>query len=442
MATIAGIYAREILDSRGIPTIECTIWLDTGHQVTADAASGTSKGKYEAIELRDNNKAWMNGLGVQTAINNINTIIGPQLIGKDPTQQTELDQLLVNLDGTPNKSKLGSNTLIAVSTAIMKAGAAASNLPVYSYVFQKYQLTPELIIPSCIYTMMNGGEHGADNLDIQEFQLIPASHFNFIESLNMAVTLFAKLEEVLILKGAVHSVGLVGGFTPNLFNNTDAFEIIIEAIKASPYTFAQDVFFGADISASSFYESGKYTLKDKSQPYSSNDLLDYYKVLRNNFHVFYIEDPFEDEDWKSWTRITEEIGSTSMIAADSALSGSVERTAKAISQKICNTAVIKPNQLGTISETIQQFHMVKEAGMQTVISHRSGDTNDTFIADFAVGLGSNYIRFGPPNRGERVAKYNRLMEIYYQIEQMKNQAQPDQPAQAPAPVAAPAPVQG
>lgn len=420
MATISGVYAREVLDSRGIPTIECSIWLDTGHQVIADAPSGTSKGKYEAVEVRDKNPNWMNGLGVQTAVNTINTLIGPQLIGKDPTQQTELDQLLVNLDGTANKSNLGSNTLFAVSTALLKAGAAASGLPVYSYVFQKYQLTPELSIPNCIYTMMNGGEHGADNLDIQEFQLIPASHFDYKESLNMAVTLFAKLEQVLILKGAVHSVGLVGGFTPNLFNNTDAFEIIIEAVKASPYTFAQDVFFGADVSAATFYESGKYTLKDKSQPYSSTELLEYYKVLRNSFHVFYIEDPFEDEDWKSWTRITEEIGSTSMIAADSALSGSIDRTAKAIDQKIANTAVLKPNEAGTISQAIQQFHMIKEAGWQTVLSHRSGDTNDTFIADFAVGLGSNYIRFGPPNRGERVAKYNRLLEIYDQLAQAKN----------------------
>jgi enolase len=421
MATISGVYAREILDSRGIPTVECTIWLDTGHQVIADAPSGTSKGKYEAVELRDGDKQRMNGLGVQTAVNNINTIIGPQLIGKDPTQQTELDQLMVNLDGTANKSHLGSNALIAVSIALVKAGAAASNLPVYYYLFQKYQLTNELTIPSCIYTLMNGGEHGADNLDIQEFQIIPASHLDYQASLNMAVTLFSKLEEVLILKGAVHSVGLVGGFTPNLFNNTDAFEIIVEAIKASPYTFAQDVFFGADIEASSFFESGKYILKDKSQPYSANELLDFYKALRNNYHVFYIEDPFQEDDWKSWTKLTEELGGTSMIAADSILSGPIDNTTKAITQKVCNTAVIKPNQLGTISETIQQFHTVKQAGLQTVVSHRSGDTVDTFLADFAVGIGAHYVRFGPPNRGERVAKYNRLLEIYTQLEQMKNQ---------------------
>jgi enolase len=279
--------------------------------------------------------------------------------------------------------------------------------------------------------MMNGGEHGADNLDIQEFQIIPASHIDFETSLNMAVTLYAKLEQVLIIKGAVHSVGLVGGFTPNLFNNTDAFEIIIESIKASPFTFAQDLFFGADISASSFFESGKYSLKDKSQPYSSDELFDYYKVMRNNYHVFYIEDPFQEDDLKSWARLTTELGETSMIAADSLLGGQLEKVAKLIESKVANTAVIKPNQLGTISETIQMIHTVRQAGWQVVLSHRSGETNDSFIADLAVGVGANYVRFGPPSRGERVAKYNRLLEISQQLAQMNAQATNEQNTTVP-----------
>jgi enolase len=423
MSTITAVFAREILDSRGVPTVECSIWLDTGHMVTAAAPSGTSKGKYEALELRDGDNNRMNGQGVLTAVNNVNTIIGPQLIGQDPTNQTELDQMMVNLDGTANKSNLGANAIIAVSIALVKAGAAASGVPEYYYLFQKYQMTQELAMPNCIFTLMNGGEHGADNLDIQEFQIIPASHIDFLKSLNMAVTLYSKLEEVLVIKGAVHSVGLVGGFTPNLFNNTDAFEIIVESIKASPYTFAQDLFFGADVSASSFYESGKYSLKDKSQPYSPQELLDYYKVMRNNYHVFYIEDPFQEDDLKSWAQLTSEIGETSMIAADSLLSGQIAKTQKIIEQKAANTAVIKPNQLGTISETIQMMHIVKEAGWQVVLSHRSGETNDAFIADLAVGIGANYVRFGPPSRGERIAKYNRLLEINQQLEQMQQQPQ-------------------
>jgi enolase len=422
MSTISAVYAREILDSRGLPTVECSLWLDTGQTVTSSAPSGTSKGKYEALELRDGDQNRMNGKGTLKAVENINTIIGPQLIGKDPTKQTEIDQLMVNLDGTPNKSKLGSNATIAVSQAVLKAGAISLNLPIYYYLQQQYQLTQEFNVPTCIFTLINGGEHGADNLDIQEFQVIPASHIEYPTALNMAVTLFHKLEEVLILKGAIHSVGIVGGFTPNLFNNTDAFEILIETIKATPYTFAQDFFFGADMSAASLFQGGKYTLKDKSQPYSSNDLLDYYKSLRNSYHVFYLEDPFQEDDWSSWSQLTAEIGSTTLIAADSMLYNMRDKIPKSIKEKVCNTAVIKPNSLGTISETIQLVHSIKEAGWQIVMSHRSGETNDTMIVDMAVGLGANYVKFGPPNRGERISKYNRLSEIHLQLQQMRNQA--------------------
>lgn len=422
MASITAVYSREILDSRGVPTVECTLWLDTGHTVTASAPSGTSKGKYESIELRDGDQERMNGQGVLKAVENINTIIGPQLIGKDPTLQTEIDQLMVNLDGTSNKSKLGSNAIIAVSLAVLKAGAISSNMPVYYYLQQKYQLTEELFIPSCIYTLVNGGEHGADNLDIQEFQIIPASHIDYPLSLNMAVTLFHKLEEVLSIKGAIHSVGMVGGFTPNLFNNTDAFEILIETVKASPYTFAQDVFFGADMAASSLFSGGKYNLKDKSQPYAAKELFDYYKILRSSYHVFYVEDPFQEDDWKSWTKLTAEIGNTTMIAGDVLLTNSIDKLQKAIDQKICNTIVVKPNHLGTISETIQLVYTVKQAGWQVVMSHRSGETNDDVIADIAVGVGAQYAKFGPPNRGERVAKYNRLSEIHQQLLQMQSQS--------------------
>lgn len=421
MPTISGVYAREILDSRGIPTVECTIWLDSGHLVKASAPSGTSKGKYEAVELRDGDQSHMNGQGVLMAVNNVNTIIAPQLIGKDPTQQTEHDQMMVDLDGTSNKSKLGANATIAVSMALLKAGAAASNLPLYEYIFQKYKMADEMVIPNCIYTLINGGEHGADNLDIQEFEILPASHIDFINSLNMSVTIFQTLEQVLIVKGAVHSVGLVGGYTPNLFNNIDAFEILVETIKATPYTFAQDLFFGTDMSASSFFESGKYVMKDKQQPYSSDELLDYYKAMRSNYHVFYIEDPFQEDDWKSWQKITADLGSTSLIAADGMLASSIDRIKKMIAENVANTAVLKPNSLGTVSETLQLFSMFKQNNWKIVVSHRSGDTTDDFIADFAVGLGADYVKFGPPNRGERIVKYNRLLEIYYQLQANQGQ---------------------
>lgn len=420
MATIAGVYAREILDSRGIPTVECALWLDSGAIVATSVPTGTSLGKYEALELRDNNPERMLGKGVSQAVNNINTIIAPQLIGRDPSNQTELDQLMVDLDGTDNKSKLGANAILAVSQAIMKAGAISLNVPLYYYIEQKYQLTKELRIPNCVYSMVNGGDHGAGNLDIQEFQIIPASHINFKQSLEMAVTLFQKLEEVLVLKGAIHSTGVGGGFTPNLYSNTDVFEILVETIKTSPYTFAQDLFFGVDVSASSLFANGKYTLKDKSQPYTSDELFELYKQIRNLYHVFYIEDPFQEDDISAWQKITQELGETTKIVGDSFLATNKAKTQKAIADKSCNTLLVKPNQTGTISETIEVIKIAKEAGWQIIMSHRSGETNDDFIADFAVGVGADYTKFGPPNRGERIAKYNRLLQIDFEIEQNKS----------------------
>lgn len=419
MAKIAGIYAREILDSRGIPTIESALWLDTGAVVATSVPTGTSIGKYEALELRDNAPERMLGKGVLNAVHNVNTIIAPQLIGKDPSQQTEIDQLLIDLDGTPDKSKLGANAILSVSQAVAKAGAISLNVPMYYYIQQKYQLTPELHIPSCIYSVINGGEHGAGNLDIQEFQIIPASHVNYTRSLEMAVTLFQKIEEILVLKGAIHSTGIGGGFTPNLYSNVDVFEILIETIKTSPYTFAQDLFFGVDVAAEELHENGKYRLKDKSQPYSSDELLEFYKQIRNLYHVFSIEDPFSDDDHAAWKKITQELGETSKIIGDSLLVTNKEKTQTAIAEKFCNSILVKPNQTGTISETVEVIQLAKQANWQVVVSHRSGETNDDFIADFAVGVGADYTKFGPPNRGERTAKYNRLLQIDFEIEQSK-----------------------
>ncbi|NCN03979.1 MAG: phosphopyruvate hydratase [Candidatus Pacebacteria bacterium] len=433
MSTIQQIYAREVLDARGIPTIECSLWLDDGRSVMTTVPSGTSTGKYEAKELRDNDPNRMVGRGVLKAVNNVNFILGPQLIGKDPTNQTDNDQLLVNLDGSRDKSKLGANAIIAVSQTILKAGALSSNLPLYKYIQQKYQLTNTLSIPNCVFNLIEGGKHGAENLDIQEFEIIPASHLNYPDALNMAVTIYTKLREVLIMKGAIHSTGLNGGYTPNLFNNTDAFEIIIETIKATPYTFAQDVFLGADMSASSFYENGKYILKDKSQPYSANELAKYYKSLKELYHVFYIEDAFQEDDVKAWKELTLDIGSTSMIVGDSLLVTSLEKTTKAIQDKLCNSVLVKPNQTGTVSETIQVIKLAKESGWQVIVSHRSGGTIDDFVVDLAVGTGAQYVKFGPPNRGERIAKYNRLSTIYselqYDAQQVATAQQPEMPAQ-------------
>ncbi len=415
MAIIQGVYAREILDSRGMPTVECTVWLDTGAVVQASVPSGTSKGKHEAIDLHDNDPQRYLGRGVLQAVNNVNTILGPQVIGKDPTQQTELDEIIQHADNTENKSKLGTNATTALSLAIAKAGASSLGIPLYRHLAQLYQLAETMSIPTCVYTFINGGEHGADNLDIQEFQVIPASFMDFPTSLNLAHTMFSKLEEVLITKGAIHSYGIVGGFTPNLYNNVDAFELLVETTKASPYTFAQDLFFGVDMGANSLFRDGKYQLKDKAQPYSTTEMMDLYRHLRTLYQVFFIEDPFHEDDWANWKQLMTELGPTTSIVGDTLLVSNLKRTQKAIAEKACNSICVKPNEAGTLSETIEVIRAAREAGWQIVMSHRSGETNDDFIADMAVGLGADYCKFGPPNRGERTAKYNRLMAIHQEL---------------------------
>jgi enolase len=254
----------------------------------------------------------------------------------------------------------------------------------------------------------------------------------------MATVIFHKIEETLIAKGAIHSVGTNGGFAPNLYNNTDAFEIMIEAIKQSPFTFAQDVFFGVDAAAAEFFKGGKYVLKDKAQPYSSQELFEYYKNMRKLYHVFSIEDPFQEDDEKMWQSMTTEIGETTTVIGDDLLVGNKERTTKGINNKWCNAILIKPNQVGTISETIEVVHQAQLAGWQVIVSHRGGETNDDFIADFAVGIGAAYTKFGPPNRGERIAKYNRLLQIDQEIAQRNAaiQTATRAPMETPAPVAA------
>ena len=381
MSTISAIHASEILDSRGLPTVQCAIWLDSGEYLVSAAATGTSRGKYEAKELRDGDSQRFWGQGVLKAVMAINQDIAPLLIGHDPTQQIEIDQLLVDLDGTADKSRLGANTLIAVSQTVLKAGAAANHLPLYAYLQQKYQLITVPIIPTCVFTMINGGAHGADNLDIQEFEVIPASHLDYPTALNLGVVLFHKLEEVLIAKGAIHAFGLVG----------------------------------ADLAAGSLFANGHYTLKERQQPYSATDLIEYYKTLRHIYHVFYLEDPFQEDDLDSWKKLTADLGSASMIVGDTLLANTLTKVDQIIQAQACNTLLLKPNHYGTISESLEVVQKARAANWQIVLSHRSGETNDDWLADLAIGLGANYVKFGPPNKGERVAKYNRLTQIYSEL---------------------------
>lgn len=416
---IQAILAREILDSRGLPTVEVLLRLDNGAEVQTSIPAGTSIGKHEAKELRDEDNSRMRGHGVLRAVSNINQIIAPNIIGQDPTKQTALDQILVNLDGTPNKSKLGANAILAVSQAVLKAGALSVNMPLFYYIKEKYQLTTQFRLPTPIFTMVSGGAHGADNLDIQEFQAIPASHLTFPESLSMGVSLYQSFGEVLKAKGAIHSVGLGGGYAPNLFHNIDVFELLIETVRATPYTFAKDIFFGIDVAADTLLSGNKYQLKDRSDPFSPKDLIDYYETLNKTYHVISIEDPFAEDAWKDWQDLTAKMGETTMITGDNLLTTNKERVMKAITERACNGVLVKPNQIGTISETVEVIKICQQAGWKIIMSHRSGETNDTFIADFAVGTGSEYCKFGAPARGERIAKYNRLSEIDAMINQAR-----------------------
>jgi len=415
MASIQTIKAREILDSRGYPTIETMITLDNGIVVSAAVPSGTSTGKHEAVELRDNDQSRYYGRGVLKAVKNVNEIIALAVIGQDPTKQTTIDQILVNLDGTPNKSKLGANAILSVSQAVAKAGAATVELPLYEYFKQKYQIVQNYHIPTPIFNLINGGAHGAGNLDFQEFQIIPASNKPFYKALQIGSEIFMKLEEVLIAKGAVHSTGIEGGFAPNLYTNTDAFQLFFETITRTPYVVAQDVFLGLDAAANYFFHGGKYKIRDRSDAFSTKEMIQFYKEVSQQYHVFSLEDGLAEDDWDGWKAMTTELGGTVMMIGDDLLTTSKERVLRAIQEKSCNAVLVKPNQIGTVSETVEVVKIAKDAGWQIVFSHRSGETTDDFIADMAVGLGADYAKFGAPDRGERVVKYNRLLQIESEI---------------------------
>ncbi|MBI5151275.1 MAG: phosphopyruvate hydratase [Candidatus Pacebacteria bacterium] len=411
MAVIQAVHAREILDSRGIPTIETTIILDTGIMVSAAVPSGTSTGKHEAVELRDGDQTRMLGKGVLKAVKNVNEVIAPAIIGQDPSRQTNLDQILVNLDGTPNKSKLGSNAMLSVSQAGARAGAAIAGMSLYQYFKEKYQLISGYKMPIPAFNLINGGAHGAGNLDFQEFHVVPASNKPFHVALQIGAEIFMTLEKVLISKGAVHSTGIEGGFAPNLYTNTDAFQLFFEAVKEMPYVIGQDVFLGIDAASNYFYSGGKYKIRDRSEPFNTDQIIEYYKEIQEKYHVFSIEDGLAEDDWDGWKKLTKELQSVAVIVGDDFLTTNKERVLKAVQEQACTGIIIKPNQIGTISETVEVVKIAKDAGWQTIFSHRSGETTDDFMADFAVGCGADYVKFGAPSRGERVVKYNRLLKI-------------------------------
>lgn len=417
MAKVSRVWAREILDSRGMPTIETVVMLDSGQAASASVPSGSSVGKNEALELRDNDEKRFFGKGVLKAISNVTEILGPAIIGMDPTNLAQIDQKLIGLDATPNKSKLGANSILSVSLACAKVAALENNLPLYVFVHHfavargASSKNPPSRIPTPIFNMINGGIHGAGNLDFQEFQVIPATSKPYFESLRMGAEIYHFVEQSLIRRGAIHSVGDEGGFAPNLFTNADALEIFVEAIENSGYQMGQDVFLGLDVAASTFFKDGKYSIRDRSNPLNTQSLIEYYGELNKEYRLTLLEDPLDEEDWEGWSEIMRRLGGKLLVVGDDLLTTNPKRVEQAAQLKACNSILVKPNQIGTITETVDVVKLARGHGWKIITSHRSGETNDWFIADFAVGLGSDFIKFGAPSRGERTAKYNRLLSI-------------------------------
>lgn len=418
MAKIYAIQAKEVFDSRGLPTVQLLLWLDNGFSTITTIPSPIDNNPSDALYLRDKDERFL-GLGVNKAINHINQIIAPQVLEKEVTAQGELDKILIGLDGTANKSRLGANALLAVSQAVLKAGAISVGLPLYEYIQKKYNLIQEINLPNCIVTAFDGGEHGGKNLDFQEFSLIPASHLSLEKSLEMIAIIQQKLEALLINKGAIHATGLTGGFTPNLYRNLDAFELLIEAIRTTSYNFAQDVFFGLQASAYRLFEASKYRIRDSNQGFTEKELLQFYEQIREKYKIIYLEDPFIESDKKSWQLLQRNLGKTTSIAAYRHVGAKVTEINKIKEDEMANTLVLKPKQIGTISELMESIKAIKDHQLDLVISHSTGETLETLIVDLAVGVGANYVKFGPLNRGERVAKYNRLMEIDQELKAEK-----------------------
>ncbi len=414
MATIKNINAREILDSRGKPTIETTVELSDGHLGISSVPAGSSLGKSEAMELRDHDPNRYDGWGVLKAVANVNNKISLKLKGIDTIRQGEIDKLMIDLDGTNNKSNLGANAILSVSLANCVAAAAAAGKPLYYYIAElmEHQLPKNLEkMPTPTFNIINGGKHGTGNLDIQEYHVIPSTIKPYHEALQMGQEIYTKLKEVLITRNASHAVGDEGGYTPNLYTNVDALEAIMEAVKKSRYKFGLEVFLGLDVAASYLLKDNSYYIKDRPTSMTTEDMIEYYENIHQEYHILNLEDPLGEEDWQGWKMITTKLGREINIIGDDLLVTHPVRLQRAIKEQVCNGILVKPNQIGTLSETLNVIKIAKAADFKVIVSHRSGETNDSFIADLAVGVGADYVKFGAPARGERVAKYNRLLKI-------------------------------
>ncbi len=407
---IRDVFAREVLDSRGNPTIEVEVVLSGGAMGRAIVPSGASTGEHEAIELRDGDETRYNGKGVRQAIENVNLTIAPSLTGMEAVYQADIDAHLIQLDGTPNKSKLGANAILGVSLAVCKAAANAVDLPLYQYIGG----VGARILPIPMMNILNGGKHADNNVDLQEFMVMPRGAASFSEALRMGVETFHALKSVLNKRGLVTSVGDEGGFAPDLKSNREAVDILLEAIQKAGYKAGEEIFIALDPAASEFFlkEKGKYHLKSEKRKLSSEEMVKYYEQMCDEYpQIVSIEDGMAEDDWDGWKMMTEALGKRIQLVGDDLFVTNVQRISEGIRRGVCNSVLIKLNQIGTLSETLDAIDLARRNGYSAVISHRSGETEDTTIADFTVATGVGQIKTGSACRSERVAKYNQLLRI-------------------------------
>jgi enolase len=406
--TIKEVRAKEILDSRGNPTLRTWVTLSALTTGTSSVPSGASTGKHEALELRDGEPGRFLGKGVLKAIANVEDIIAPAIIGMDAGDQKSLDESLLHLDGTPNKSKLGANAILSVSMSAAQAAARASGLPLYAYLGKRDKYT----LPVPLINILNGGSHADNNVDIQEFMIAPAGIPSYAEALRAGAEIFHHLKKTLKTKGYNTSVGDEGGFAPNLGSNEEALELILQSIQSAGYDPGKEVFLALDVAASEFYIDGKYVFKKSDGTEKSIDqMIDFYKSLVEKYPIISIEDGFDEDDWDGWKIMTEELGDKIQLVGDDIFVTNMDRFKKGIADGIANSILIKLNQIGTLTETLTTIAYAHEHDYSSVISHRSGETEDTFIADLSVATDAGQIKTGSLSRSERVAKYNRLLEI-------------------------------
>ena len=407
MAVITDVYAREIMDSRGNPTVEVEVYLEDGTIGRAAVPSGASTGQFEAVELRDSESPRYLGKGVLQAVANVNDIIGPAILGFDASEQVAIDRIMIELDGTPNKAKLGANAILGVSMAVARAAAESYDLPLFQYLGGTN--AKELPVP--MMNILNGGAHADNNVDIQEFMIMPIGATSFMEALRYCAEVYHTLKSVLKAKGLATGVGDEGGFAPNLGSNEEALQVITEAIEKAGLVVGKDIVFAIDAASSEFYKDGKYHLAGEGKVKTAAEMVEYYAELCEKYPIYSIEDGLAEEDWEGWRLLTDRLGKTVQLVGDDLFVTNTERLSRGIKEDTANAILIKVNQIGTLTETFDAIEMAKRAGYIAVISHRSGETEDSTIADIAVAVNAGQIKTGAPARSERVAKYNQLLRI-------------------------------